>query len=302
MKYVKTNWLDKIVEFPNRYKDQNENILILTEEPGDIAQEGTLVDSPKLNKIEQGIYDLSESKNFNNLLYDTENTSANNFYLEAEISELSIGDIFYVKIPFSEITEDTNCDIKISVDNNTYYNLKELDGDINLKSSGFNYKDRYLSIFFDGTDFRLTKNLPNEITAGLLGDYSYATTTSGALNMAKTNVVGDKLTVSENKIVIGSGVSKIEVSGSIMIQNTSDGTNYWWQPYIKHTPNGGTITNIATARQIVNAGTYGYLSMPALLVDVNEGDTLQLGWVKNGTSGIKLLKGSGTKLTVRVID
>ncbi len=58
MSYVKTDWKDRIVEYPNRYKDQNGNILELTQEPGNVVEEGTLVDADKLNNLENGVEDL----------------------------------------------------------------------------------------------------------------------------------------------------------------------------------------------------------------------------------------------------
>lgn len=62
--YNKTTWLDRIVQFPNRYKDQNENVLILTQDAGEIAQEGTLVEAEKMNNIEEGIEFLYQARTF----------------------------------------------------------------------------------------------------------------------------------------------------------------------------------------------------------------------------------------------
>lgn len=57
MPYTKTNWLDRIVQFPRRYKDQNNNQITLTPDPGTVTQEGTPVNATRLNKMEQGIAD-----------------------------------------------------------------------------------------------------------------------------------------------------------------------------------------------------------------------------------------------------
>lgn len=53
--YDKTVWKDRIVQCPNRYKDQNNNILILTQDPGEVAQDGTLVEAKLMNNMENGI-------------------------------------------------------------------------------------------------------------------------------------------------------------------------------------------------------------------------------------------------------
>ena len=60
-KYVKNVWEDRIVEHPNRYEDQNGNTLTLTQKPGNIVQEGTLVDAEKMNHIEDGIEALDNT-------------------------------------------------------------------------------------------------------------------------------------------------------------------------------------------------------------------------------------------------
>lgn len=62
--YNPTNWKDRIVQFPNRYKDQNDNVLTLTQDPGTVAQEGTLVEAEKMNNIEEGVAHLFENRSF----------------------------------------------------------------------------------------------------------------------------------------------------------------------------------------------------------------------------------------------
>ena len=62
--YNPTNWKDRIVQFPNRYKDQNDNVLTLTQDPGTVAQEGTLVEAEKMNNIESGISHLFANRSF----------------------------------------------------------------------------------------------------------------------------------------------------------------------------------------------------------------------------------------------
>ena len=62
--YEKTNWKDRIVQFPNRYKDQNNNVLTLTQDPGEVAQDGTMVEAEVMNNIEEGIGHLFENRSF----------------------------------------------------------------------------------------------------------------------------------------------------------------------------------------------------------------------------------------------
>ncbi len=62
--YKPTKWLDRIVQFPNRYKDQDGNELTLTQDPGEVAQDGTLVEAEVMNNIEDGIEFLYKVRNF----------------------------------------------------------------------------------------------------------------------------------------------------------------------------------------------------------------------------------------------
>lgn len=57
MAYTKTVWVDRNVQFPNRFQKVNENStsVELIEMPGTILQIGTDIDATKLNKIEDGI-------------------------------------------------------------------------------------------------------------------------------------------------------------------------------------------------------------------------------------------------------
>jgi hypothetical protein len=56
--YNKTNWKDRVVEFPNRYKDQDNTVHTLTGDFGTITEIGTDVTAGDLNKIETGIETL----------------------------------------------------------------------------------------------------------------------------------------------------------------------------------------------------------------------------------------------------
>ena len=58
MAYTKTTWIDRVVEFANRYKDQSNNVLTLTRDAGTITQAGTPVNATNMNKIENKLYDL----------------------------------------------------------------------------------------------------------------------------------------------------------------------------------------------------------------------------------------------------
>lgn len=55
MAYVKNIWEDRVVEYPNRYKDQNENVYTFTRYPGEVTSQGTIPTKEKMDNIENGI-------------------------------------------------------------------------------------------------------------------------------------------------------------------------------------------------------------------------------------------------------
>lgn len=62
MAYTKTTWVDRIVQFANRYTKSNEtvNSVDLVANPGTVTQAGTPLSAGNLNKIEQGIADAHD--------------------------------------------------------------------------------------------------------------------------------------------------------------------------------------------------------------------------------------------------
>lgn len=58
MAYTKNTWVDRVVQYPNRYKDQSNNQYTFTRDNGTITSEGTVFNASKMNNIENGIYSL----------------------------------------------------------------------------------------------------------------------------------------------------------------------------------------------------------------------------------------------------
>lgn len=55
MAYVKNIWEDRVVEYPNRYKDQNGDVYTFTRYPGEVTSQGTIPTKEKMDNIENGI-------------------------------------------------------------------------------------------------------------------------------------------------------------------------------------------------------------------------------------------------------
>ena len=106
---------------------------------------------------------------------------------------------------------------------------------------------------------------------------------------------GDKLTLSKGKILIGKGISKIKVSGSIFV-NFPTSAGYVWGAIRK----GETkmASNITT---ITNGTSYLSTSIPPNIFSVVEGDTIDL--LGDSTCGGSARTGkANTWLCVEVIE
>ncbi|CAM3876941.1 hypothetical protein COLU111180_12015 [Cohnella lubricantis] len=56
MAYEKTTWVDRVVQFASRFRDQNNNQITLTPDPGEVTQQGTPLSAANLNKIERTLF------------------------------------------------------------------------------------------------------------------------------------------------------------------------------------------------------------------------------------------------------
>lgn len=57
MAYTKTTWVDRLVQFPNRYAKSGESTgqVTLVADPGTVTQAGTALSAVNMNNIESGI-------------------------------------------------------------------------------------------------------------------------------------------------------------------------------------------------------------------------------------------------------
>lgn len=135
----------------------------------------------------------------------------------------------------------------------------------------------------------------NIITAELSDDLS-VTATSGLIPLNNAIKIGNKLSLSNNKIIIGSGVSKVKISGNMRMSTTSTsalGVN------LNIFRNG--IEYVASNRTSLSG--YDGISTATRLVEVQEGDEITLNyWKSNSTTAMIIMSGYGsTYLTVEVV-
>lgn len=109
--------------------------------------------------------------------------------------------------------------------------------------------------------------------------------------VADSQVVDNKLSLQNNKIVIGSGVSFVRVNGSIFLDYPSDG--YLWASIMK---NDGIVAASLTP---VKGDSFVSSTIPSQIISVNAGDTI---WLRNdGTAADIRQSRANTWLSVEVV-
>lgn len=148
------------------------------------------------------------------------------------------------------------------------------------------------------SDWKQTNiNTFSYIMAGLNSDYSIASNSFEKLPIAKTihsNNLFNCLSVSNDSIVIGKGVSKIEVSCNINIGNLQDGDRIMVAIY---------KNNVVYTRIDKNvSGSYEGVNIGGQIIDIQENDTISL-YVRNLNSrGTVYSNDYSTNLTVKTLQ
>lgn len=135
----------------------------------------------------------------------------------------------------------------------------------------------------------------NILTATISSDVTLSSTSDTAVDLVLSNSIGSKLSVSNGKVVIGSGVSKVLISGKANFNTlTSSAT----QRYLKIKKNN---TEILVSRISSPSNTNG-LTFPITpnLIDVSSGDTISIS--AQGVSG-DVLRATNvwTYITIEVV-
>lgn len=120
--------------------------------------------------------------------------------------------------------------------------------------------------------------------------------------LVEYNKIGDKLTHSNSKVVIGAGVSKVLLSAWFMIQPASAATKYL--RLVKNSDlNTGSISLIILTPSTTGGNGRLLFAFTPILLDVEEGDTLSL--FQYGVVGDVLYYNSAATsgcLTVEVVN
>lgn len=132
----------------------------------------------------------------------------------------------------------------------------------------------------------------NMITLVLQDTYTIVNTnTYEEIPLQELNKIGDKLTYSENGVLIGKGISKVEVSYTVKYETIEKEGQKYASLYKNDTTTLLLENTYASARCIISASP--------IIINVAENDLLTL--KAYGQAGDKLRTAS-TYITVRVID
>lgn len=144
-------------------------------------------------------------------------------------------------------------------------------------------------------------NDKNIITVGISSDITISSEQAGKETQITLNKViaqvGNKLSLSGGKIVVGAGVSHVLVSGSCqMYLLTSNGNA---KNFFVYHNKSGFIASINTVERTSKINIQK--SLPMQLVSVSEGDTFAFG-VYAGTGDVIQNPSARTYVTVQVVD
>lgn len=149
----------------------------------------------------------------------------------------------------------------------------------------------------------LNSNL-EEINNKIAKEYIAATANSNISVSGNTDILltatkqsGTKLILENNKIKIGAGVSKVQVSGSVFIEITTQNNGYLWGRIVKNSTHvSGSIVPLLSGNAFVSS------SIPSIIINVTEGDLLYLNVDAANIKGTVRTGDANTWLYVEVIE
>ena len=246
----------------------------------DLDNYTNLNNKPKINNIE-----LSGNKTSSDLNLDNYNDMNNK------------PNINNIELTGNKTSSDLNLDNYNNMQNKPQINGVELSG---------NKSAADLSLVNTSTLQQVVTNLENKIndkniiTIGLNADT--AVTSSVAYRIVDLNLTkqmskaGTKLSLSNGKVLIGAGVSKVLVSAKLQTQG--DANMYGLSILLNSTEISQNYTTPANA-------SFNQISATPRLLNVSQGNTIKMGVyinVANSTKNVKAYSGNATFLTVEVVE
>ena len=164
--------------------------------------------------------------------------------------------------------------------------LNNMENGIYNNDSKIILKDNKMTIFLDANQYLAYKNTQVKIPL----DTIY-------------NSIGSSLTFdsTNNSIKIGSGISKIKVSGNVLLRNTSSSTSTS-NCYLFKNETGFSLQTVQNASN----NLYGQVVFPPIIMNVNANDLISLRIFSDANANTIQMRGATdwciTYLTVEVIE
>ena len=180
-------------------------------------------------------------------------------------------------------------------DNFTIY--ESLEKTINVgKATWTEYRDRvdFKKLTIKGEEIKEN----NVITASLSSSLTISNTNEMKINFTESVSVGNKLTLSKGSVLIGKGITKVKVSGEVYFSGSLTAGDRVNTNIFKNYNKDGEEQ--ITTSQLVVYKTLGSVSSIPILIEVKEGDTIDL-LARNRTSGTGTIYYVGTNLTVEAV-
>lgn len=177
-------------------------------------------------------------------------------------------------------------DAYVTIDNIDYsVTPEEISGNTPLDADNLNLMQDYIEEAITKKDI-ITANLTSDVTKSSTGDYLVNSLTASAQ-------IGNKLSISDGDIVIGSGVKKVMVSGvGVMIAGSNTGNKIRNFTIVKNS------TNLKTVSGNFDSSEWVSLTLAPCIVSVASGDRLKLQMYSNATDVIK----GGTPYTYITVE
>lgn len=142
------------------------------------------------------------------------------------------------------------------------------------------------------------KLIKKDILTASLNSNMSVSTASGLITVSKSVSTGNRLTLSNGKIVIGRGIKKVKVSANMRIYNSSTSTIGVNLNIYKN-----STDYVASNRTTLDNNSYDGIAVATSLIEVEENDELSIRYWKSNESAMTIMKDyGGTYLTVEVAE
>lgn len=207
-------------------------------------------------------------------------------------SGLAVNDIIRVAFPTAT---NSSSNARLSIDGGiNYINIANKVGNISANK----VHKRKLKLMYDGINFNILDG-KSSITVGLSANFTITSTSASVFDTLPLasieNISGGDLTLVSNRIVVGEGISKVLISGSVYIDSGVSVSTLLRTAVFRN-------STLVFGQLIFVPANFVTCPLPAKIIDVVEGDVIDLrGSVGSGTMRVSNQL-SRTYLTILAVE